>query len=139
MPTTTTAQLRTAIEVLNKLAERLNEQAAHSVIQMPESRLGDDYATRIVFFEFYAQRFERLEDDMECLGRPLNQRFGDGDFREDRLFEVNQLLISGFGFVQSCQQLSRQRMQSGSRFRQGEGFGDTPLRFDFENLLRRGW
>jgi hypothetical protein len=47
MPTTTTAQLRTAIEVLNKLAERLNEQAAHSVIQMPESRLGDDYATRI--------------------------------------------------------------------------------------------
>ena len=76
---------------------------------------------------------------MECLGRPFNQRFGDGNFREDRFFEVNQLLISGFGFVQSGQQPSRQRMQSGSRFRQGEGFGDTPLRFDFENLLRRGW
>ena len=47
MPTTTTAQLRTAIEVLNKLAERLNEQAAHSVIQIPESRVGDDYAARV--------------------------------------------------------------------------------------------
>lgn len=33
--------------MLNKPAERLNEQTAHSVIQMPESRLGDDYATRI--------------------------------------------------------------------------------------------
>ena len=47
MQTPTTAQLRTAIEVLNKLAERLNEQAAYSVIQMPESRLGDDYATKV--------------------------------------------------------------------------------------------
>jgi hypothetical protein len=47
MQTPTTAQLRTAIEVLNKLAERLNEQAAHSVIQMPESRLGDDYAAKV--------------------------------------------------------------------------------------------
>jgi hypothetical protein len=33
--------------MLNKPAERLNEQTAHSVIQMPESRLGDDYTTRI--------------------------------------------------------------------------------------------
>ena len=34
MQTPTTSQLRTAIEVLNKLGERLNEHAAHSVIQI---------------------------------------------------------------------------------------------------------
>ena len=33
--------------MLNKPAERLNEQAAHSVTQMPESRLGDNFAARI--------------------------------------------------------------------------------------------
>jgi len=47
MQTPTTAQLRTAIEVLNKLVERLNEHAAHSVIQLPETQLGDRYAARI--------------------------------------------------------------------------------------------
>jgi hypothetical protein len=47
MHTPTTAQLRTAIEVLDKLAERLNEHAAHSVMQLPETRLGDDYAAKI--------------------------------------------------------------------------------------------
>jgi hypothetical protein len=47
MQTPTTAQLRTAIEVLSKLGERLNTEAAHSVIQLPETRLGDDYAARI--------------------------------------------------------------------------------------------
>jgi len=47
MQTPKPAQIKTAIEVLKKYAERLNEQAAHSVIQMPESRLGADYAARI--------------------------------------------------------------------------------------------
>ena len=47
MQTPTPAQIETAIEVLKKYAERLNEQATHSVIQMPESRLGADYAARI--------------------------------------------------------------------------------------------
>jgi hypothetical protein len=47
MQTPTTAEFNTAIEVLKKYAERLNEQAAHSMIQMPESRLGVDYAARI--------------------------------------------------------------------------------------------
>jgi hypothetical protein len=46
MQTPTPAQIKTAIEVLKKYAERLNEQATHSIIQMPESRLGADYATR---------------------------------------------------------------------------------------------
>ena len=43
----TKAEFNTAIEVLKKYAERLNEQAAHSMIQMPESCLGVDYAARI--------------------------------------------------------------------------------------------
>jgi hypothetical protein len=47
MQTPTTAEFNTAIEVLKKYAERLNDQATHSVIQMPESRLGVDYAARI--------------------------------------------------------------------------------------------
>ena len=47
MQTPTPVQIKTAIEVLKKYAERLNEQATHSVIQMPESRLGADYAARI--------------------------------------------------------------------------------------------
>ena len=47
MQTTTTAEFNTAIEVLKKYAECLNEQAAHSMIQMPESCLGADYVARI--------------------------------------------------------------------------------------------
>jgi hypothetical protein len=46
MQTPTTAEFNTDIEVLKKYAERLNEQAAHSIIQMPELRLGVDYAAR---------------------------------------------------------------------------------------------
>ena len=47
MQTPTTAEFNIAIEVLKKYAKRLNEQAAHSIIQMPESRLGADYAARV--------------------------------------------------------------------------------------------
>ena len=47
MQTPTPVQIKTAIKVLKMYAERLNEQAMHSVIQLPESRLGADYAARI--------------------------------------------------------------------------------------------
>ena len=47
MQTPTTAQLRTAIEVLTKLGERLNIHAEHSVMQLSESQLGAHYAGRI--------------------------------------------------------------------------------------------
>ena len=47
MQTPTTSQLRTAIEVLKKLEERLNYEAAHTVMQLPETRLGDNYAARV--------------------------------------------------------------------------------------------
>jgi len=47
MQTPTTAQLRTAIEVLKKLGERIDKHATHSLMQLPDTRLGDDHAARI--------------------------------------------------------------------------------------------
>lgn len=47
MMTPTTAELRTAIEVLKMLGQRLNDHAAHSVLQLPETELGDKYAGHI--------------------------------------------------------------------------------------------
>jgi hypothetical protein len=47
MRTPTTAQLRTAIEVLKSLDQRLNEAASHSTMQLPDSKLGGRYADRI--------------------------------------------------------------------------------------------
>jgi len=45
--TPTTAELRTAIEVLKMLDQRINEQSAHSVTQLPQTELGDRYAAHI--------------------------------------------------------------------------------------------
>lgn len=47
MQTPTSAQLHTAIEVLEKLRERINIQAAHSAIQLPDTQLGNHYAGQI--------------------------------------------------------------------------------------------
>jgi hypothetical protein len=47
MQTPTTAQLRTAIEVLKKLEERIDNHGTHSLMQLPATRLGDNYAARI--------------------------------------------------------------------------------------------
>jgi hypothetical protein len=47
MLTPTTAELLNAIEVLNKLGERINTNTVHLLIQMPESSLGEHYAGRI--------------------------------------------------------------------------------------------
>ena len=47
MLTPTTAELRTAIEVLKMLGQRINEHAAHSVKQLPDTQLGDNYAAHI--------------------------------------------------------------------------------------------
>ena len=46
MRTPSTAQLRAAIEVLNMLGERIVNNAANSVVQLPDTRLGDDSAAR---------------------------------------------------------------------------------------------
>jgi hypothetical protein len=49
-PTTvqpTTAELRTAIEVLKLMEQRLSDHAAHAVLQLPETELGDQYAAHL--------------------------------------------------------------------------------------------
>jgi hypothetical protein len=43
----TTAELRSAIEVLKLLGQRLNDHAAHAVMQLPETELGDRYAAHV--------------------------------------------------------------------------------------------
>jgi hypothetical protein len=47
MQTPTTTQLRTAIEVLNKLGERLNQRASDSTMQLRESPFEIHQAGRI--------------------------------------------------------------------------------------------
>ena len=47
MQTPTTTQLRTAIDVLKKLEARLDKHATQSLMQLPETRLGDNHAARI--------------------------------------------------------------------------------------------
>jgi len=81
MQTPTPTQLRTAIEVLNKLGERLNSHAEHSVMQLAESPLGAHYAghievgaieqtTRIeaVATQLKHWRAELLEQRRQCVG-----------------------------------------------------------------------
>jgi hypothetical protein len=47
MRTPTTAQLRTAIEVLKKLEEPIDNHATFNKMQLPETRCGDDSTARI--------------------------------------------------------------------------------------------
>lgn len=47
MRTPTTAQVRTAIEVLKKLEERIDNHPTYSMMQLPETRCADDAAARI--------------------------------------------------------------------------------------------
>ena len=47
MQTPTITQIQFAIEILTKLGERLNVQAAHSIAQLPETPLGTHYAGNI--------------------------------------------------------------------------------------------
>jgi len=47
MLTPTTAELLNAIEVLNKLGERINTSAVNSVLQLSETSSGDHNARRI--------------------------------------------------------------------------------------------
>ncbi|MGD1090092.1 MAG: hypothetical protein ABR955_15415 [Verrucomicrobiota bacterium] len=47
MQTPTTEEIHAAIQVLKKLGERINEQASHSILKMPESQLGEHYAAQI--------------------------------------------------------------------------------------------
>jgi hypothetical protein len=46
MQTPTTAQIRTAIQVLKEYGEHINHNAANLVIELPETRFGDHVAAR---------------------------------------------------------------------------------------------
>src|SRR5205809_513728 len=59
-------QLRTAIEVLKKLGERIDDHGTHSLMQLPDTRLGDDYAARIEWQTI--EQIARLKTVMAQLG-----------------------------------------------------------------------
>jgi hypothetical protein len=46
MHTPTTAQIRTAIQVLKKYGEHINHNAAHVIIDLPETQFGEHVAAR---------------------------------------------------------------------------------------------
>jgi hypothetical protein len=74
----TTAELRTAIEVLKMLGQRLDDQAAHSVMQLPSSDLGDRYAEQIE-----ARMIEQTKH-LEIVSRQLQH------WRDELLQQQNQ-------------------------------------------------
>jgi hypothetical protein len=47
MQTPTTAQIRTAIEVLKKFGQHINHNAANLVVQLPDTHFGDHCAARV--------------------------------------------------------------------------------------------
>lgn len=47
MMTPTTAELRTTIEVLKMLDQRIHDHTAHSINQLPDTELGNTYAAHI--------------------------------------------------------------------------------------------
>jgi hypothetical protein len=47
MHTPTTAQIRTAIEVLKQFGEHLNHSADNLVVQLPDTHFGDHCAARV--------------------------------------------------------------------------------------------
>ena len=55
MQTPTTAQIRTAIEVLKKFGEHVNHNAADLVVQLPDTHFGDHCAARVE-----AQKIEQV-------------------------------------------------------------------------------
>ncbi len=47
MQTPSTAQIRTAIEVLKKFGEHINHNAANLLVQLPDTHFGDHCAARV--------------------------------------------------------------------------------------------
>ena len=72
MQTPTTAQIRTAIEVLKKFGEHINHNAANLVIELPETRFGDHVAARakvlnieqVSRIQTVAAQLEKWRDDL---------------------------------------------------------------------------
>ena len=82
MRTPITAQVRTAIEVLKKLEERIDNHATFNTMQLPETRGGDDAAARIeaqtieqiarvktVMAQLESWRNELLHESRQCVSQ----------------------------------------------------------------------
>ena len=75
MQTPTTTQLRTAIEVLNKLGERLNQRASDSAIQLRESPFDSHQAGRIEVTAIeQTSRIQSVADQLEQWRNELMQQ-----------------------------------------------------------------
>ena len=82
MRTPTTAQVRTAIEVLKKLEERIDNHATFNTMQSPETRAGDDTAARIE-----AQTIEQIARVKTVMAQLESWR---DELRQDRRHYVAQ-------------------------------------------------
>jgi Mg2+/Co2+ transporter CorB len=77
MQTPSTAQIRTAIEVLKKFGEHINHNAAHLVIDLPETRFGDHVAARakvvsieqVTRIQTVAEQLEKWRSEIMQQGR----------------------------------------------------------------------
>jgi len=70
----TTIELWTAIEVLDKLGKRLEAETAHSIQQLPETTIGNEYAVKMAARN--AERITRIEavkSQLENGSQELNQ------------------------------------------------------------------
>jgi ribosomal 50S subunit-associated protein YjgA (DUF615 family) len=66
MQTPTTAQLRTAIEVLKKFGEHINHNAANLVVQLPDTHFGDHCAARVEVLKIeQVSRIQTLAEQLE--------------------------------------------------------------------------
>jgi len=71
----TTAQLRTAIEVLNKVGERIRKHTDHSLMQLPDSPRGDNYAAQIKARSIeQITRIETVLGQLKCWREELIQQ-----------------------------------------------------------------
>ena len=72
MHTPTTAQIRTAIQVLKKYGEHINHNAANLIVELPETRFGDHVAARakvvsieqVTRIQTVAAQLEKWRDDL---------------------------------------------------------------------------
>src|SRR5215469_7673965 len=66
MQTPTTAQIRTAIEVLKKFGKHINHNAANLVVQLPDTHFGDHCAARLEVLKIeQASRIQTLTAQLE--------------------------------------------------------------------------
>ena len=71
----TIAQLRAAIDVLKKLEERIDNDAANCEMRLPDSRFGDQHAARIEARTLeQTEQIERVVAQLEKWREELHQK-----------------------------------------------------------------